>query len=507
MDQQTNVGRAAAALAGTAAALLGAAAGHLVAAFVDPAASPVLAVGSTVIDLTPTPVKEWAVARLGTADKPVLVGSVLVVTLLLAASAGLVARRSRGTGAGLLVGLAVMAGVAALSRPSASAVDALPALATVVVGPLALLALIRAPGPPTSPATTGAVGPSRRTLLAVGLGVAAVLAGAGEWVSRVRGGPGSVTLPPPTDPAPALPEGLETRFRGISDLQTASADFYRVDTRLVLPSVAVDGWRLTIDGDVDRTVDLSFDDLLAMRLVERDITLTCVSNEVGGKYVGAARWLGVPLRDVLDRAGIGSTGADQILSTDVDGFTISTPLEVALDGRDTLIAVGMNGAPLPQTHGFPARLVTPGLYGFVGATKWLSRLTLTTYDAAQAYWTDRGWATDAPIKLASRIDTPRPLSTVESGEVVVGGVAWAQHRGVGGVEVSIDEGPWQQANLGPDVGVDYWRQWFFRWPAGSGQHTLATRATTLDGEVQTASRATPFPDGSSGVQQVVVNVA
>lgn len=337
--------------------------------------------------------------------------------------------------------------------------------------------------------------------------MAAVLASAGEWVGRVRGGPGSVTLPPPTDPAPALPQGLETRFRGISDLQTASADFYRVDTRLVLPSVAVDGWRLTIDGDVDRTVDLSFDDLLAMRLVERDITLTCVSNEVGGKYVGAARWLGVPLRDVLDRAGIGSTGADQILSTDVDGFTISTPLEVALDGRDTLVAVGMNGAPLPQTHGFPARLVTPGLYGFVGATKWLSRLTLTTYDAAQAYWTDRGWATDAPIKLASRIDTPRPLSTVEAGEVVVGGVAWAQHRGVGGVEVSIDEGPWQQATLGPDVGVDYWRQWFLRWPAESGQHTLATRATTLDGEVQTASRATPFPDGSSGVQQVVVNVA
>ena len=322
MDQQTHVGRAAAALAGTTAALLGAAAGHLVAAFVDPAASPVLAVGSTVIDLTPTPVKEWAVARLGTADKPRPGGlGLLAVTLLLAATAGLVARRSRGAGAGLLVGLAAMAGVAALSRPSASAVDALPALVTVVVGPLALLALMGAPGRTSPPASTGPVGPSRRTLLALGLGVAAVLAGAGEWIGRVRGGPGSVTLPPPTDPAPALPRGLEARFRGISDLQTSSADFYRVDTRLVLPNVALDTWRLTIDGDVDRTVDLSFGDLLAMRLVERDIALTCVSNEVGGQYVGAARWLGVPLRDVLDRAGFGSTIADQILSTDVDGFT------------------------------------------------------------------------------------------------------------------------------------------------------------------------------------------
>jgi DMSO/TMAO reductase YedYZ molybdopterin-dependent catalytic subunit len=505
MDPQPRTGRPFAALAGITAALVGAAAGHLVAAYVDPAASPVLAVGSTVIDLTPTPVKEWAVARLGTADKPVLVGSVLLGTLLLSAAAGLAARRSPGGGAGLLVGLTALAGVAALSRPAAVAVDALPATVTAVVGTAVLLGLTRPhPGTTTAGETSG---PSRRGLLALGLGLAAVLAGAGEWVGRARGGPSSVTLPAATEPAPPLPRGLESRFRGISDLQTASDDFYRVDTRLVLPSVDVEGWRLTIDGDVDRTVDLGFANLVAMPLVERDITLTCVSNEVGGKYVGSARWLGVLLRDVLDLAGIGTTAADQILSTDVDGFTISTPLEVALDGRDTLLAVGMNGAPLPQAHGFPVRLVTPGLYGFVGATKWLRRLTLTTYDAAQAYWTDRGWATEAPIKIASRIDTPRPLSTAAAGEVVVGGVAWAQHRGIAAVEVSVDEGPWQPATLGPDVGVDYWRQWFFRWPAASGQHTLATRATTVDGEVQTDERATPFPAGSSGVQQVLVTVA
>ncbi len=505
MDQPTPLRRPTAALAGVVAALVGAAAGHLVAGFVDPAASPVLAVGSTVIDLTPTPVKEWAVARLGTADKPLLVGSVLLGTLLLSTAAGLAARRSPGGGAGLLVGLAAVAGAAALSRPAAVAVDAVPAVVTAAVGTAVLLGLTRSrPGTTTAGDPTG---PSRRGLLALGLGLAAVLAGAGEWVARARGGPSSVTLPAPSDPAPPLPAGLEGRFRGISDLQTASDDFYRVDTRLVLPTIDVDGWRLTVDGDVDRSVELGFGDLVAMPLVERDITLTCVSNEVGGKYVGSARWLGVPLRDVLDLAGIGTTAADQILSTDVDGFTISTPLEVALDGRDTLLAVGMNGAPLPQAHGFPVRLVTPGLYGFVGATKWLRRLTLTTYDAAQAYWTDRGWATEAPIKIASRIDTPRPLSTVDAGEVVVGGVAWAQHRGIAAVEISVDEGPWQPATLGPDVGVDYWRQWFFRWSAEPGQHTLASRATTLDGEVQTAQRATPFPDGSSGVQQVVVNVA
>lgn len=515
MHPPTPLRRPTAALAGVVSALAGAAAGHLVAGFVDPAASPVLAVGSTVIDLTPTPVKEWAVARLGTADKPVLVGTVLVGTLLLAAAAGLLARRSRGGGAGLLVGLAALAGAAALSRPAATVADALPALATAVVGVAVLLRLTlpsRRTAAPTerddAAGTDTSSGLSRRLLITATLGLAAVLAGAGELVGRLRGGgPSSVTLPAPTDPASPLPPGLEGRFRGISDLQTASDVFYRVDTRLVLPTVDVDSWRLTVDGDVDRTVELGFADLVSMPLVERDITLTCVSNEVGGKYVGSARWLGVRLRDVLDRAGIGATGADQILSTDVDGFTISTPLEVALDGRDTLLAVGMNGAPLPQAHGFPVRLVTPGLYGFVGATKWLRRLTLTTYDAAQAYWTDRGWATDAPIKIASRIDTPRPLSTADAGDVVVGGVAWAQHRGIATVEVSVDQGPWQPATLGPDVGVDYWRQWFFRWSAEPGQHTLASRATTLEGETQTAQRATPFPDGSSGIQQVVVNVA
>ena len=243
----------------------------------------------------------------------------------------------------------------------------------------------------------------------------------------LRSRPEDVTLPAAADPAAGVPDGSGDRFRGISRLRTPSDDFYRVDTSLSLPTVSLDGWTLTIDGDVEQELTFSFDDLLAMPLIERDITLTCVSNEVGGPYVGGARWLGVRLTDLLDRAGVGDR-ADQILSTDVDGFTISTPLAVATDGRDAMIAIGMNGEALPREHGFPARLVIPGLYGFVSATKWLTRLTLTTYAEEQAYWTERNWATDAPIKIASRIDTPKPLSTIKSGRTVIGGVAWAQHR-------------------------------------------------------------------------------
>ena len=347
-------------------------------------------------------------------------------------------------------------------------------------------------------------------LLASGVlvGAAVGLGAAGQWLTSYRTRSISVDLPAAADPAGPFPEGLDKRVPGITPFRTSRSDFYRVDTRLTLPIVDPDRWTLTIDGDVEREVTFSLDDLLAMRLVERDITLTCVSNEVGGRYVGGARWLGVPLTDLLEKAGIGATKADQILSTDVDGMSISTPLDLATDGRDAMIAVGMNGASLPREHGFPARMVVPGLYGFVSACKWITRMTLTTYAEQDAYWTKRDWATDAPIKISSRIDTPKPLSTVDAGRTVIGGIAWAQHSGgVQKVEVRVDGGAWQPARLGPSAGNDYWRQWYLPWTAESGQHTLAVRASDGDGEVQTMARATPFPDGSSGVQQIVVNVA
>lgn len=513
------------ALLGPVAGAAGLAAGHLTAAFVDPASSPVLAAGAAVIDRTPTPAKEWAIAHFGSHDKTVLIGGVLLVVLLASTLIGPLARRSRAAGVVAMVVLAAIAATCALTRPTADARDAVASAVTAVVAAGALLALLAlVPAPRAAENRTGEHtagengageggagenGLARRGVLAL-LGVA-VLAGAvgetGRRIMRVRGRAEAVTLPVPASPAPDLPAGIEPMVPGMSPFRTPTDRFYRVDTRLDVPVISSDSWQLTIDGDVEHPFTLGYDDLLAMPMIERDITLTCVSNSVGGPYVGSARWLGVPLRDVLDRAGIGGTRADQLLSTDVSGMTISTPLALATDGRDAMIAVGMNGAPLPREHGFPARMVIPGLYGFISATKWLRRLTLTTYADHTAYWTKRGWATDAPIKISSRIDTPRPLQKLRAGETVVGGVAWAQREGgVAAVEVSIDGGPWRPATLGPSGGNDYWRQWYFRWNATPGQHTVASRVTDGRGDVQTARRADPYPNGASGVQSIVVTV-
>jgi DMSO/TMAO reductase YedYZ molybdopterin-dependent catalytic subunit len=494
---------------GVLATLAGLAAAHLVAALTVPAASPVLAVGSTVIDLTPTPLKEWAIRQFGSADKIILIGSVTVVVLLLSAVAGIVTARRETPGLLIVVGLAGVAGVLAVLRPQAGPLDLLPALVAAAVGATSLWWLHRVDDrAPTEP-SPGVDGPTRRgvVLATGGLAAAAVAMGAlGRWVTSYRLGGTDVALPVATDPASSFPAGLEETYDGITPLRTPTAEFYRVDTRLTLPTVDVDSWTLTIDGDVDQEVTLTFDDLAAMDTVERDITLTCVSNEVGGPYVGGARWLGVPLADVLARAGIDSTKADQILSTDVDGMTISTPLDVALDGRDALIAIGMNGGPLPRANGFPARMVVPGLYGFVSACKWITRMTLTTYDAEQAYWTERDWAIDAPIKLSSRVDTPKGLSQTPAGTVVVGGIAWAQGSGIEKVEVRIDGEAWRPAELGPQVSDDYWRQWYYEWDAEPGQHFIACRATNKDGDVQTDVRMTPFPEGSSGLQEISVSI-
>ena len=512
-------GRAWYALATLVATLAGVGVGHLVAGLVSPDASPVLAVGSVVVDSTPTPVKEWAVSTFGTADKAVLVTSVSVVTLALAALLGLVARRHRALALALLVALALAAVVAAVSRPTATPVDILPGVATALVGVLGagwLLGLVDRWGEAASDPAAGA-GPdarprgdgssSRRHVLtaAAGLGAVAVAGGAaGQWLAR-RGAPADIALPAPASPLPPLPSGLEGRAPGITPFRTPNEQFYRIDTALVIPRVSADSWSLTIDGEVDRPFSIGYDELLAMPLVEADITLTCVSNEVGGPYIGAARWLGVRTRDLLERAGV-RVGVDQILSRSTDGMTISTPVQALTDERDSLVAVAMNGEPLPALHGFPARLVTPGLYGFVGATKWLTRMTATTYAATAAYWTERGWATDAPVRTESRIDTPRALSTVAPGRVVVGGVAWAQGRGIERVEVRVDDGAWQQATLGPDAGIDFWRQWYLAWDASPGRHRLTVRATDGTGTTQTEQDTPPFPSGATGWHDIVVEV-
>ena len=507
---------AAGALLATAA---GAGVGHLLAGAVAPESSPVLAVGSTVIDLTPTPVKEWAVAQFGTADKPILIGSVALVTLLAAGALGILARTRRALGLSLLGALAMVAALAAVVRPTAGPVDVLPGLATAVVGVVGgswFMGLLDRMGAADADPTSGAGADhgirsdgsaGRRHVLAgaAGLGALAATGGALGQVLARGGSPSSVTLPAAAQPLPALPRGIESAVRGVSAFRTPNDSFYRIDTALVIPRVSVEGWTLRIDGDVDRPFELTFDDLVAMPLVEADITLTCVSNEVGGPYVGGARWLGVRTRDLLERAGV-RPGADQVLSHSTDGMTISTPVQALTDDRDALVAIGMNGEPLPAVHGFPARLVTPGLYGFVGATKWLARMQATTYRAEQAYWTRRDWATDAPILTQSRIDTPRGLNRLAAGEVVVGGVAWAQQRGIEKVEVRVDDGEWQEVELGPDAGIDYWRQWSFRWDAPVGRHDLTVRATDATGATQPEQEATPFPKGATGWHSIVVIV-
>jgi DMSO/TMAO reductase YedYZ molybdopterin-dependent catalytic subunit len=303
-----------------------------------------------------------------------------------------------------------------------------------------------------------------------------------------------------------MPVGASLDVEGITPFVTPNDEFYRIDTALLIPNVGVEDWTLQVTGMVDNPFELTFDQLQRYEIVEADVTLACVSNEVGGNLVGNARWRGVRLADVLADARV-QPGADQLVGRAVDGFTTGAPLEVVTDGRDALIAIGMNGEPLPRRHGFPARLVVPGLYGYVSATKWLAELELTTFDAFDAYWVPRGWAERAPIKTQSRIDVPRPLATIAPGPTAVAGVAWAQTRGISRVEVQVDDGPWQEARLSEEVGADTWRQWVHEWDATPGSHDLRVRATDGTGETQTAERQPPRPDGATGQHGIVVTVS
>ncbi len=495
-------------LAGVLAGAVALGVAELAAAFVRPQAAPLITVGGAGIDLTPEWLKDFAIRTFGTHDKQVLLGGLLAGVIVLAGILGLVGRARRlpaVVGFGLFGLLGV---VAALSRPDARPADTIPVLVGTAAGIAALLFLLRAARPAADEAGTGA---QRRVFLAAAGGTAVAAASAGALgrarnarrdVAAIRNG---VRLPRPASPAPPLPAGSDLRIPGLTPFTTPNNDFYRVDTALVLPQIDPAQWTLRIHGMVDRPVELSFDDLLRRPLLERDITLTCVSNEVGGPYAGHARWLGVALDDLLRSAGV-QAGADQILSRSIDGFTVSTPLATVLDGRDALLAVGMNGEPLPVRHGFPARMVVPGLYGYVSATKWVVDLKVTRFATDRAYWTKRGWAADAPIKTMARIDLPKPLASVKAGRVPVAGVAWAQHRGIEAVEVRIDGGPWRRARLAPVPHTDTWRQWVLEWDATPGRHRLEARAIDATGAVQLEKRATPYPDGATGWHSTVVTV-
>jgi DMSO/TMAO reductase YedYZ molybdopterin-dependent catalytic subunit len=369
--------------------------------------------------------------------------------------------------------------------------------------------LRRAPSPDAAAAAPGTKAPARsaydrRAFLLTSLGAAAVglvagTVGRATLTKRLDVGASraAVVLPPPTSAAPALPAGTDLGLPGLSAFRTPNGEFYRIDTALLVPQLSTTDWRLRVHGMVGREIELDYDGLLARGLIERDITLTCVSNEVGGSLVGSARWLGAPLADLLREAGV-RPGADQILSRSVDGLTIGTPTDVVMDGRDALLAVAMNGQPLPTRHGFPVRMVVPGLYGYVSATKWVVDLELTRFVDAQAYWVERGWALRGPIKTMTRIDTPDGRSQVRAGRVAVAGVAWAQHRGIERVEVRVDRGAWQQARLASVPSTDTWRQWVVDWDATPGEHVIEARATDSTGSPQPQRVTDPFPSGATG---------
>ncbi|MEU9608693.1 sulfite oxidase [Streptomyces sp. NPDC048057] len=530
-DEQKAQGRACGAglwlgaLSGGLAGFAALATAELVSPAVRPQAGPIVAVGGAAIDRTPAAVKDWAIRNFGTNDKLVLQIGILAVLAIFALLLGMVTLRFRRVGALGVLLFGFVGALAATTRPdSSSTLDALPSLLGAAVGAAALYVLTgrlvrrrQVAGPQSVAEPTE--GWDRRGFVIAASAAATASVGAGALGRFLHGSSGRdavasrerIVLPAPGSPAAPVPSGAHLRIAGTSPFLTSNGSFYRVDTALVVPKVDATAWRLRIHGQgVTRPVTLTFDDLLRRDLVERNITLTCVSNEVGGPYVGNARWIGVRLADLLAECGVTppSKGgpADQLVARSVDGMTLGSPVEDVMDGRDALLALGMNGEPLPFDHGFPVRMVVPGLYGFVSACKWIKDIELTTFDAYDPYWVKRGWARRAPIKTQSRIDTPRPFARPKTGTVMVAGVAWAQHRGIDKVEVRVDDGPWQQARLAAEDSPDTWRQWSFPWQASKGGHTLTVRATDRTGAIQTQERTKTVPDGASGWHSVVVTV-
>ncbi|MGO4592482.1 molybdopterin-dependent oxidoreductase [Leifsonia sp. 2TAF2] len=514
MTAKKRIGTAAwAALAGAVSGGVFLGAAELVALLVAREAGPIIAVGSFVIDIVPRWAKEFAIQLFGSNDKLFLLASLGAAVFVAAAVAGMLELWRRWVGVALFAVAGIAAVVATVTRTGASPLAFLPATVGAIAGAVVLRLLIvrlrRWRDDSVESATAGV--DRRRFLVLTSIAAAgAVVAGVGSRLgsaatSSIAAVRSALRLPAPASRV-TVPAGAELDVPGISPLFTPNKDFYRVDTALTVPSVDPSTWRLTIDGMVEKRVELDFQDLLRMGLDEYSVTLTCVSNEVGGNLVGSARWLGVPVRDILALARP-RRGADMVLSRSVDGFTAGTPLDALTDGkRDAILAVGMNGEPLPLEHGFPVRMVVPGLYGYVSATKWLTELKVTTFAADQAYWTPRGYSAKAPIKLSSRIDTPRVDKALAAGRTMIAGVAWAQTVGIRRVEVQIDGGAWREAKLSKPINADTWVQWSLDWDATPGTHTLGVRATDAAGRLQERKRAPIAPDGSSGWQQTLVRV-
>ncbi|WP_083504731.1 molybdopterin-dependent oxidoreductase [Nesterenkonia jeotgali] len=529
-------------LAGVLAAAIFLGLADLISRLFGPASSPLVSLGSTIITLSPSWLQDFAISYFGSNNKLVLYLSMGIVGMILAALIGALARRSLRLAVIVFSAVVVTLLVVVLLRPESSPLDALPTLIGGGLGIASLLLLSGAAtgftrasqadragssaGSPTTPSTTSSPAAdrtstederahSRRRFLGLAAAGTAIAAGSitfGRSVNAFGVGAGEaaarLVLPTPAVRAPAIPAGASVGVDGVAPFITPNNDFYRIDTALVVPELSPEDWTLRIHGLVEEEITIDMAELLDLPLQEHHITLACVSNPVGGDLLGNATWLGYPIRELLARARpLGE--ADMVLSRSIDGWTASTPLEVLTDeDRACLLAVGMNGEPLPAQHGYPARLVVPGLYGYVSATKWVTELEVTRFDAQTAYWTDRGWDAEGPILVASRIDVPRPLARVDSGEeLVVAGTAWAQHEGVAEVEVRLDDGDWESVELADEVNIDTWRQWRHTFAdVSSGRHAVTVRAINAAGETQTDERRDPIPNAATGQHRIEFSV-
>lgn len=500
------------AVAGVAAGAAALSASELVAGLVPGAPSPIIAIGDLIVSLQPPGAKQFVVDLFGEADKLVLNLLIGGVALGIAALLGSLSIRHRTAA---LIGFGIVAFGAATASLRDPQIGPVFAFATAALGTvtaaIVLRWLLELAGLGT-PARAEMPDWSRRQFIGTSLAVGGVAVAGGLLgralldFGRSASPAAAAPLPPPASSAMPVPVGAQLDVAGISPIVTPNDSFYRIDTALLLPRVDVGDWRLRFSGMVDRPFELTYDELAAMPLTEQYVTIACVSNEVGGDLVGNARWGGVPLRTLLDRAGV-QPGATQLVGRAQDGWTAGFPT-AWLDepDREALVVLSMNGEPLPIAHGFPARLIVPGLYGYVSATKWLTEIELTTLEAFDAYWIPLGWSKEGPIKTASRIDTPRHRSEVLAGEVAIAGVAWAPDRGVRAVEAQIDDGPWLPAELSAAISDATWVQWVIRWRAAAGEHRIRARATDGSGEAQTEERATPAPDGATGLHEVGVTV-
>ena len=507
-------------VAGLVAGFAGLVASYFVSMVMTTRDSPVAAVAELVTRLTPGPVVERAIKLLGHHDKQFLLLVIVVLCAVVFAWAGRLARRSWWAPTIVFAALAVVGGIAVWVQRGSGAIDILPigvGFATWLVclsllteplrrHDLALAAVEAAPvEQSTTPAPAPAPGPgdhTRRTfLLRAGVIVAGatVLGTVGRVVGRgrrhVEEARRLLRLPGVT--GPELPPGARIGLAGVTPWATPADDFYRIDTAFVVPTIDPTDWQLRIHGMVDREVVVTYQQLIDRQITEAWVTLNCVSNPVGGDLIGNAWWSGVRIADLLTQAGV-QPGANAVLQTSDDGWTCGTPLGALTDDRAAMLAVAMNGRPLPIEHGFPVRTIVPGLYGYVSACKWVVEMEVTRFADIEAYWTSRGWSELGPVKISSRIDVPSGGGEVLAAGGRVGGLAWSQHTGIDAVEISIDNGTWQRADIGGVPSDDTWVQWAATIDVKPGDHTLAVRAIGSDGQVQTGDVQDTVPDGATG---------